>query len=210
MAKPQRFITEDKDILATINKLCMHHKISTHKVDFKDYNGEDSLLASIDTEIQNPEVMTLAVVIDADEDLISRWQSLKNTLSACGYQTVPATPDPAGTILFGNRLPILGIWLMPNNQQPGMVEDFIAYLIPSNDRLWPRAQRVVQQIPEPERNFNRIIKAQIRTWLAWQKEPGRPFGTAIESGDLDANAPHAQQFVDWLRRLFDIEVNSLQ
>ncbi len=209
MANRLRFIAEDTDILAVANKLCLYHGLPAHTIDFHRYDGVEHLLASLDTETLNPEVQ-LAVVIDADEDIIGRWHSLKNKLYTIGYQIIPAVPDSAGTILFGDRLPNLGIWLMPNNKLPGMVEDFVAQLIPFQDKLWPRAQRVVQEIPENERKFNQISKAQIRTWLAWQKEPGRPFGTAIDNGDFDVNAPHAQQFVNWLKRLFDLEATPHQ
>ncbi len=42
----------------------------------------------------------------------------------------------------------------------------------------------------------------MRTWLAWQEEPGKPFGTAITARYLDADAPPAKALVDWMRRLF--------
>jgi hypothetical protein len=48
-------------------------------------------------------------------------------------------------------------------------------------------------------------KAQIHTWLAWQEEPGQPFGIAVTARYLDADAPHAQKLVDWVRRLFLVE-----
>ncbi len=46
------------------------------------------------------------------------------------------------------------------------------------------------------------IKAKIHTWLAWQKEPGKPLGQAITATYFNANAPHAQELIDWIRRLF--------
>lgn len=203
-----RLITEDKDILAVTDMLCKFHGIDTKQIDSKLYGGVDHILASFDTEIQSPDMMALAIVRDTDSNLASRWQSLRNTASICGYSNVPPIPNTSGTIIHDNRLPKLGIWLMPNNRLPGMVEDFAEQLIPNGDLLWPRAQLVVQEIPEAQRRFNRIIKAQIHTWLAWQEVPGRPLGQAITKRYFDANAPHAQQFVDWLRRLFELEAAS--
>ncbi|MDQ2808925.1 MAG: hypothetical protein M3Z04_18780 [Chloroflexota bacterium] len=46
-------------------------------------------------------------------------------------------------------------------------------------------------------------KAYIHTWPAWQEEPGKPMSVAIHPNHyLDAQAPAAQTFVDWLGRLF--------
>jgi hypothetical protein len=101
---------------------------------------------------------------------------------------------------------IVGIWLMPDNQFPGMLEDFVSFLIPQSDALWQKVDNCLNQIPEKERRFSldHRIKAQLHTWLAWQKEPGKPLGTAITARYLDAEAAHAQQLIAWIRRLFDI------
>jgi hypothetical protein len=48
-------------------------------------------------------------------------------------------------------------------------------------------------------------EACIHTWLAWQKEPGKPMGVAITARYLDATTSHAQQLISWIRRLFDLE-----
>ncbi len=41
--------------------------------------------------------------------------------------------------------------------------------------------------------------------LAWQKEPGKPMGLAITARYLDANAPYAQELLDWIRKLFNLK-----
>ena len=55
-------------------------------------------------------------------------------------------------------------------------------------------EHVLKPLDEP--------KAVIHTWLAWQKEPGRPFGTAITARFLDPNVPEVDVLVAWLKRLF--------
>ena len=110
----------------------------------------------------------------------------------------------AGTIVEQMDLPGVGIWLMPDNTVPGTLEHFIAFLVDRNDPLWERAKDCVEQIPEASRRFPviHLLKAHIHTWLAWQKEPGVPFGLAITMKYLDAEEAHAQQFIAWLHRLF--------
>ena len=59
----------------------------------------------------------------------------------------------------------IGIWLMPNNQNPGTIETFAGLLVPANDTLWPRAMQCVDSIPLEERRFckDHLDKAYIHT-----------------------------------------------
>ncbi len=101
-------------------------------------------------------------------------------------------------------LPTVGIWLLPN-KVPGMLEDFIRFLVPQEDRLWERAERSVQRIPIADRLFSpqHLPKVKLHTWLAWQTEPGTAIGQAITKRYLDAEATQAQQLVRWINRLFN-------
>jgi hypothetical protein len=111
-----------------------------------------------------------------------------------------------GTIIEESLLPIAGIWLMPNNQLPGMLEDFVGFLVPQGDPLWNRAGECLNGIPAEHRRFYDVnrSKAHIHTWLAWQDEPGTPLGSAITKRYLDADAAHAKLLMDWVRRLFNL------
>ena len=92
---------------------------------------------------------------------------------------------------------------MPDNESSGESEDFVKHLIPIKDPVWPLAQDYIDKIPSEHRKFKnkKIVQAQIHAWLAAHANP-RKMGTAIEAGDLDAQAPLAKSFADWLRQLF--------
>ena len=96
---------------------------------------------------------------------------------------------------------------MPDNKTYGMLENFVSNLIPQTDLLWPIAQDIVQKVIEKDCRFRPTykIKAELHTWLAWQEEPGKPMGQAITKGYLKASAIHAQEFISWMRQLFDLE-----
>ena len=144
----------------------------------------------------------LGLVLDADHYPDQRWQSVTSRLREIGYQSLPPTPHPDGTIVVEARRPIVGIWLMPNNHRPGALEEFAHLLIEPNDPLWPRAQAVVQAIPVDERRFGiHAMKATLHTWLAWQEEPGKPIGQAITKRYLNPDTDTALSFVAWVRRL---------
>ena len=100
-------------------------------------------------------------------------------------------------------LPAIGVWVMPDNQLPGKIEDFVARLVPDQDPLLPMAERATQSIPAALRRFSEpdLAKAVIHNWLAWQEEPGSRMGEAFTKRYLDPKAPTALVFVEWVRRL---------
>ena len=50
-----------------------------------------------------------------------------------------------------------GVWLMPDNRLPGMLEDFVRFMVRPDDRLWPRVEDVLQSIPENSATSSRHI-----------------------------------------------------
>lgn len=142
----------------------------------------------------------LGIIVDADTRLSARWQSLRDILISLDYVSLPENPLPNGTIIRQIGKPVVGIWLIPDNKIPGMLEDFVGFLMPQDDLFWPMAVEAVQKVKtiEHERRFHNEheSKARIHTWLAWQKEPGKPMGQAITARYLDADAHHAQQLIN--------------
>jgi hypothetical protein len=101
-------------------------------------------------------------------------------------------------------LPRVGVWDMPDNTLPGMLEDYLCFLVPAGDALFERAGRCVAEIPIDERRFAEahLTKALIHTWLAWQDDPGTPLGQAITKRYFESEGPRVQGLLAWLTRLF--------
>ncbi len=175
--------------------------------EIKPLGSVERLVESFSVRLKESDVEALGVVVDADTDLAARWQSLRDRLKKAGYENVPDDPNSAGTILSPppkSLLPRAGIWIMPDNQTRGILEDFLRFLVPSNSQLFSHVESSVATIPAEERLFSPLAqpKAIIHTWLAWQAEPGKPFGTAITAKFLDANVPQVDVLVAWLKSLF--------
>lgn len=174
----------------------------------KSHGGVDRLLESFPVRLKaSEEDDVVGVVIDADADLTSRWQSLRDRLIAAGYESVPDHPASDGTILeppSGQLLPRVGIWMMPDNQSQGILEDFLRFLVPEDSPLFQHVKSSVAAIPDGARRFSQVAepKAIIHTWLAWQEEPGKPLGTAITARYLDPEVAQVDRLVSWLNRLF--------
>lgn len=194
---------EGKDDSAVVQSLCRSHQIP-HVFSVLSQEGVDELLAAFYTELRAPGMERFGVIVDANGNPQARWDSIRHTLKAEGYENVGKQLQPEGMIVPGTpHRPMFGAWIMPDNGSTGALEDFAAGLVPASDTLWTRAGEAVDAIPEEERRFSEVRRSKVHmhTWLAWQEHPGSPMGQAIGKGDLDAQAPAAQRFIAWLRRM---------
>ena len=159
------------------------------------------LLPGIRGEILAEGRVAVGILADANDDPQARWQAIADRLRDADI-TPPASPSVGGTIIEGT--PRVGVWLMPDNQSPGELEDFIAKMIPTDDPVWPLSEAYIDGIPESDRKFRagKILRAKVHAWLAARERP-RPMGSAIGAGDLKLDVPEAQNFLDWLRALFE-------
>lgn len=167
----------------------------------------EQLLESFPVRLKESDVEVLGVVLDADTDPQGRWEALRHRLNQAGYAGVPEKLAAIGTILApppNTLLPRFGVWIMPDNQSKGILEEFLHFLVPAGSQLYEHVKASVASIPEGERRFKQADepKARIHTWLAWQKHPGKPFGTAITARFLDPNVAQVDVLVAWLKLLF--------
>jgi len=204
---PNRLIVEGPD-----DQHSLLHLMRRHGVDWdnpgpqlphvRDSGGYEKLLVSLEVCVRT--YTRLGIVIDADVDPQGRWGEVNRRLETLGV-ALPQNPPSDGVVVNGIRPRTrVGVWLMPDNRQSGAIEEFLADLIPQNDCCWPYAEEASSEArrrgaPFPEKDF---LKARIHTWLAWQKEPGLPFGTALTARYFRSESEPALRFVSWFRRLF--------
>ena len=207
MADKKILLVEGPDDEHVLKHICGNRGIpELDEVESQD--GVENLIESLGVRLTlSEEGDVIGVVIDADTDISARWESIRYRITSVGYQNVPDQPDPDGTILdppARTLLPRLGVWIMPNNQTSGILEDFLRFLVPQPNILFDHAKASVAAIPEGKRRFKQLAepKAVIHTWLAWQEEPGSPFGKAITARFLDPNVPEVDVLAAWLKRLF--------
>lgn len=186
-------------------------KIPKRDVRQNELGGIDNVLkaAQLNLTAGSSAVERIGIVIDADDSLDKQWKKVCRVLEKAGFIDLPAAPKSGGTIIKQEFLPTFGIWIMPDNQIRGMLEDFLEFLIPDKDEnpIWIKAVKCSQEILDEikaEKRFSEIhlSKAKIHAYLAWQNEPGKPFGTAITAKYLQADNLRCQSFVEWLNRLF--------
>lgn len=200
-------LVEGKDDQHVIYAIRDIYGIPKNAFTIEEMGGIENVLAKTDLTLIDGSIdICLGIVIDADEDLNARWQSVSSILSKAGYQNLPDMPDATGTIIRQDFLPTFGVWIMPDNQiERGYLETFLIFLVPENNKSWEQAKNCVDGLeykPFIKQNVDHTTKAEIHTFLAWQEEPGKPFGTAITAKYLQADNPHCERFANWLNRLF--------
>ena len=117
----------------------------TPSIHIREKGGVRPLLRGIPGEIRVEGRTTVGIVVDANDDLRSRWQSVTDRLQAASIEP-PSRPSSNGTIIESRPRegkPRVGIWLMPDNRSPGELEDFIAGMIPSEDPVWPLSRKTI-------------------------------------------------------------------
>lgn len=143
----------------------------------------------------------IGIVIDANNSLNARWQQIRNRLVKQGYQ-VPESPDTNGTIIENSDKPKVGIWLMPNNHNSGMLEHFLSEMIEEEAlNIAKNCVNIAKDSRITKFKENDEQKAIVHTYLAWMDEPGRPYGIAIKDKNK-LNHETAAQFINWLNALF--------
>ena len=192
-------LVEGPDDKHTVLNLCgVSANMPTFDIDDKE--GAPNLLKSIRGEILMEGRTAVGIVLDANGDPNGRWQAVAGRLRDADIQP-PEAPAPTGIIIEGN--PRVGVWLMPDNQSCGELENFVERMIPCDDAVWPLSQDYIDGIPEANRKFTegKILRAKVHAWLAARKVP-RKMGQAIGAGDLNVETVDAENFVTWLRKLF--------
>jgi hypothetical protein len=181
-------------------------------------NNDDGVLDILSgmTEASSQTQSVLGAVLDADRGkeeslgdsgIQARIRSLKGRLEK--YYAIPDVFAGEGLILpptnesDRDRLPVLGIWLMPDNERDGIFEDLLyTAMAPKSEKYI--AGVVDQATVDGMTSFRDVerSKAIVKTHIAWQDPNKKNLGEAIGS-HFDNLDPACRSFLKWLERLFN-------
>jgi hypothetical protein len=198
-------LVEGIDDCHVVMNLCVAHQVP-ETFGIYQCGGKDQVLKRLNALIVRPNApQVIGVMLDADQSSLGRWQGIQDKLTKNNHNyLMPKTPNTDGTII--ERIegkPKLGFWLMPNNQDAGILEDFCAKL--AEPASLEFAENCVKQARESKvTTFKEVdySKAVIHTYLSWHDEPGYPLGKAITSQALRPHMDIAFKFTEWLKYLF--------
>lgn len=216
----QQLIVEGNDAIALANLLMKRGlapprgydiRIKFEKEFIKTAGGYNNIPKAIREALDNADLKNLGIIIDADStDVSIKFNSIKEVILEKLGDKIKAEDillNDSGTVFQENDKLKIGIWVMPDNQSSGYLEHFLSKLVDQDDELWLHVQNTISELEAKHlKRFSapKEQKAILHTWLAWQKDPGKPFGQAIANGSLNAHSPSADNFVQWFTQTFEL------
>lgn len=184
--------------------------IRDHGSDENNGRGIEELLRDFEYAVQQSTDSCVGFVLDADQNFKKRWLDVLSRLQRLGADPPKLMPQSGLIVEVGTFHARVGIWLMPNNNSPGALEDFLRSLIPDDDPLVEHAKSSTKAAKRKGARFRLVDerKAILHAWLAWQKKPGLPYGSAINAAYFKHNRQMAAAFVAWFCDLYNLSAES--
>ncbi len=187
-----------------IKEFCKNNNINENSFDYCYCAGYDGVLHKL-TDIlkmspyNKPKI--IGIIVDADIGMAVHYEEIKGKVKE--FYKLPVKMPKGGLIHSDNQQPKLGIWIMPNNQDNGALEEFYLQLATDIDTKF-----IDDAIKQAEKKKLTSFKSQHRkkaimhTYFAWRDEPDDPLHSAINKIALDNNKDIAKAFKSWLKDLF--------
>lgn len=174
------------------------------------HNSKEGVFNCLPIELKNlgdGHTTRLAVVLDADSEPDGGFQAARDRVGKIvtpfGYSL---SDDGAGGCIYQNNdgLADFGLWVMPNNSHEGMLEDWVKYCMRSDEQtLFAHAVSAIDALPvAPKFRAIHRSKAEVATWLAWQKRPGHGLYRAVEDDLIDTHSQLYLELSAWLKHVF--------
>ena len=193
---------DDKHLVAQVARALNLADLESEPISLKGYDAKK--LRKTLKIVLNADYDRVVVVLDADHapegGPAKRWKEVLDALRGDGI-AIPAGASTEDGLIHdlddGRRV---AVWLFPDCHSEGALEDFLLQtIIPADDALVTRAIDVVSALPERRFPAKYARKAEVRTWLSWQKRPGLPPGRAIKEKVLVVDEARLGTFAKWLR-----------
>lgn len=208
---------EDRQVLhveGSDDEHAIYHLLIRHGFDDQDIprfgenrRGKQGVLSAIPIAVRAGTGKSIGFVMDANDSLQDTWRAVAARLKEVGVQAPKEIPEGGYVGKSKDYGARVGVWLMPDNRKTGALEDFLQDLINESSPLFTHAKDSAREAKKHGARYANkdYLKAVLHTWLAWQKEPGRPYGTAIKARYFGANSAAVKRFINWFRNVFGAE-----
>lgn len=212
--RPRKLLVEGKDDLRTLPELLelagidWGPKKENAPVWIEDYDGIEELLepGAIEAQLNASGTQAVGVVVDADTTPGAHWDRIRRLLER-RFPSLPEALPAEGLVHEQPGEPRIGVWIMPDNVAPGMLETMLLRIRHgASDDLRSHVRSSMQQactLGAPLRPAHHD-KGELHTWLAWQDPPGLQIHMAVKAKLLRPTDEVIAPFMQWFRRLFGL------
>lgn len=176
ITRPKLLLGEGDEEVYFFNALLRHLRIEDVQVE--QVGGKGNYKNFIITLPKRPgflNVEAVAITWDADDNMAGAFQSVCSSLNRAGLEG----PQAAATYTTGR--PRIGVFIMPNCSDGGMLEDLCIESI-ANDIAMPCVDAFLRCVEAGGRRPNNLAKAKVHAWLASQVRPDKRLGEAAQAG----------------------------
>ncbi len=166
-------------------------------------------------QIEDGQIQRLAIVVDADYagahglGVAGTLNQIKEIVKPFGFELPENEIFPKGFCFkHSDGLSDFGAWIMPDNTNEGMLEDWIkSCIVRSEQPLFGYAKEAVAGLSARSlQKFKPIhsTKAEVATWLAWQRWPKYGIEYVFSKDELlvDKDSSLYQDLTNWLASIF--------
>lgn len=228
-----RLYVEGPDDVSAVSALLKTHGVDTergkkHLFVHKDFGGVDQILENLKLIAQDCNDFATGLILDIDTTVPQRWGAVAGALARAAYSGHPSQwPETDGAFQQGIRFELsykgarlghpFGVWLMHDCRTTGAkLENLMRDLIEPADRpMWDYARSCTEGAGRMDSGGKTrfsapdAIKAEIRTWAAWQQEPGMLYGPIIEKHYRPRSLGYVTAFLRWLRDLYGLPIQHI-
>lgn len=174
--------------------------------------GVLNLLKAFLPDLIDRAIQKLAIIVDADYNATNGLgfhgvlEQIKTNAKEFHFEIAKQSHEG---IIFkhqDNEMIKFGVWIMPNNNDDGELEDFIKSCIKEDEKgetgLFHHAIQTVKNLPQQRFDSTDTTKAEIATWLAWQTIPGHGLYVSVKDSLLDENSLLFEHLSNWLKQIY--------
>lgn len=167
------------------------------------------VLPTLLSQLDDASIDNLGIVVDADYKkehglgFAHTLEKIREQVVAHGFLAEKRLQDGGFLFEHPDGLPPFGAWIMPDNRSDGMLEDFLQKSVAENQQaLHQYASSIVEGLREPLFKPIHRAKAEVATWLSWQKMPGARVESTVGDRLINLASPECRSFDSWLRAVF--------
>jgi len=187
---------EGEDEVNFFKKLLEHTGLADD-VEIRKAGGKDSfknLLPAFKITSGFKNIESIIIVRDADDNARAAFQSVKNVLEKNQF----IAPDISACFTDGK--PKIGIFILPDNNSPGMLEDLCLSTVKTHDGM-TCVERFIKCTGELKDKPANPSKAMVQAFLATKTKIAQSLGVAAQKGYWDLESIHLKPLIEFIKQM---------
>ncbi len=176
ISRSKLLLVEGKDEVSVFERLI--DQLCINDIQTIDVGGKDQFQRRFPALMVRPgftQVEQIGLIRDADDSFADAFDSLCGVLMAAGY------PTPSANGLFSSGKPAIGVFVLPNNQTNGVLEDLLVDSVDQTD-AFNCVDSFSDCISELENRPKNLSKSKAQAYLAAMPDECRSVGVAAQKG----------------------------